>query len=110
MSPQVKKLGVTTILMFILGAFFAPVIYHIASNAMETPKIATELKYVGDMVKANTIVQGEMLKELQVLRSANVTEHNAIINTMKDNINEVRALKIDCDEAQKNIERIRNGH
>lgn len=110
MSPQVKKLGITTILMFVLGAFFAPVVYHIATNAMKTPQIALELKYVGNMVKANTVVQGEMLLELKNLRLTNIEEHQAIIDTMKKNINTVQSLAEDCDKAKNDIQRIDNEH
>ena len=108
MSAQVKKLGATTILMFILGAFFAPVIYHIATNAMKTPQIALELKYVGDMVKENTVLQGEMLKELKNLRASNLKEHNSIITTMKENIRKVKSLTDDCSDAKDHIDRLEN--
>lgn len=114
MGTEQKKLGAVTILMFMLGAFFAPVIYNIASKSdkasRDVPVIATKLQYVGSMVEANTVLQGEMLTQLKALTDSNIVEHRNIIRTMDQNTFTVRRVVDDCEENKIHIKECQDNH
>ena len=104
MSNEQTKIGAATILMFMLGAFLAPVVYNIANKADSVPVIATKLEYIGQMVEANTIIQGEMVIALKEMTKANLTEHKEIVDSLTDTKFEVQALQYNSTSNANGIE------
>ena len=107
MSEPVKRIGSWAIITFLLAVIVVPIVAYIVPKALKTDQITIELKYVGDMVKANTVIQGEMLDEMKDFQMSNMKQHQEIVNVMNSNGHNVKTLKEDCLDNKKNIEECR---
>ena len=93
MSNEQTKIGAGAILLFMLGTFFAPIVYNLANKADNVPIIATKLEYVGLMVEANTVVIADLVVALKDFGQANIVEHRAIVDALNETKFEVQNLQ-----------------
>ena len=103
MSERVKKAGSVTIILWLLAALALPVVSYIASNALQIPRIVTQLEH---LVATNTAIVKE-LKEFRIKDIAedklNREEHRQIIKAMNRNTVIIGTLKEDYSESREDI-------
>lgn len=101
MSEQVKRVGITSILMWLLGASLLPIMGYIASNTMNNskaiPEVVVELKHMIE-------VQKEMVRELRGFKESNLAEHRSIVIMMTEHTYGIKEIKRNCGENLKDIE------
>lgn len=104
MSPQVKRVGAVTILMWMVGLFIIPVIGYIASNALQMPTVVEQLKHITD-------TQGQIVAEMRLDRldrveeaRVNVEEHREIIEVLTRTQYELETVVKDCKDNEKEID------
>ena len=101
MSEQVKRVGVTTILLWLIGASLLPIMGYIANNSMnnsiEIPKVVVELRHMVE-------VQKELVTELRGLKESNQLDHQSIVIMIAEHTYGIKEIKTHCGENLRDID------
>lgn len=103
MSEKVRKIGATTVLMWMVGLFMFPVVAYVASNAVEVPEIETQIEAIGR-------TQIDIKNQLTDLSNANATQHHEIINMLSKHSAHIMALQIKCEQHKEIIKELKKKH
>lgn len=107
MSNEQKKLGAATILMFMVGSFFAPVIYNIASkadnNSRDIPVLKTEFGSLKDAMQGLTESQISINKTIIINSDKNQRATQEMAEAILTNSIRIDNLKEDCKENKENL-------
>ncbi len=73
----------------------------IAVQSASVPALQIEFGHLSTSINDLTISIKEQNKEINGFQQANLKEHQMIINTMRENVYEIKAVNRDCDEMRK---------
>ena len=103
MSEPVKKFGINAILMLIVGGFVLPVVVYVANQAAHVPELKVEIRHLSGSI--DKLVNG-----LEAFTVNNDASHQALVEKLMDNSDELKDMRHDCGDQAAAIEKLQNGH